>query len=299
MIRLPKVFIKNIIKVHKEKGEKWLRDFQSLIHECEQRWQLRILDPFELSYNFVAPAIRKDGTQMVIKLAVPGEEFLTEVKALQLFKGNGMVQMLDVDKEKGILILERIRPGTNLASLENDEEATTFASQVMKKLWIPAPKYSNLPTMVHREKQLIQILMKHPQGIGPITGEWLQEAVETFHSLNELGNQPFLLHGDLHHYNILQDRHKSWIAIDPKGLIGDREYDVIQFLLNKLPSEHLTTVIERRIDILVQELNLDKKRILLWGFAHTVLATCWSIEDHGDYNETFFQAIHVFKHLNQ
>jgi streptomycin 6-kinase len=132
MIRLPKVFIKNIINVHKEKGEKWLRDFQSLIHECEQRWQLRILDPFELSYNFVAPAIRKDGTQMVIKLAVPGEEFLTEVKALQLFKGNGMVQMLDVDKEKGILILERIRPGTNLASLENDEEATTFASQVMK-----------------------------------------------------------------------------------------------------------------------------------------------------------------------
>ncbi|MBY0121294.1 hypothetical protein [Bacillus sp. S/N-304-OC-R1] len=61
MLSLPTAFMKTIREVHKEKGEKWLEDFQQLIHECEERWQLEIKPPFDLSYNFVAPAIRKDG----------------------------------------------------------------------------------------------------------------------------------------------------------------------------------------------------------------------------------------------
>jgi streptomycin 6-kinase len=87
------------------------------------------------------------------------------------------------------------------------------------------------------------------------------------------------------------------LAIDPKGLIGDREYDLIQFLLNKLPTANLTEVIEKRIDIFVEELNLDKKAIISWGFAHAVLATCWTVQDDGSYSEAFFDTINVFKLL--
>ncbi|RBW67579.1 aminoglycoside phosphotransferase family protein [Bacillus taeanensis] len=297
MIRLPKQFVKTIKDVHKEKAEKWLKDFDRLIYDCEKRWQMEIMSPFALSYNFVAPAMLKDGTEIVIKLVVPGEEFLAEVEALKLFDGNGIVKIIDVDIEKGVLLLERLIPGKTLASLENDEEATHIASQVMKKLWIPSPNAARVPTTVQREKQLINIYRRYTEGIGPITKEILQEAVGTFKSMNSMLNKPFLLHGDLHHYNILMAGRESWLAIDPKGLIGDREYDVIQFLLNKLPNENLTTVIEKRIDIFVEELNLDKKRILLWGFSHAVLATCWTIQEDGSYNETFFNTINAFKHL--
>ncbi|WP_170289804.1 hypothetical protein [Cytobacillus depressus] len=44
---------------------------------------------------------------------------------------------------------------------------------------------------------------------------------------------------------------------------------------------------------------MDKNRILLYGFAHAVLATCWSFQESGTYDEGFYQAIHVFKDLRR
>ncbi|KAB2328487.1 hypothetical protein F7731_25510 [Cytobacillus depressus] len=240
MIRLPSNFVKTIKEVHKEKGENWLNNFQELIHWCEERWQLKIMPPFDLSYNFVAPAIRNDGLEAVVKLAVPNDEFLSEAEALALFNGNGMVKVIDVDKEMGILILERLKPGTTLASLENYEEAALIASNIMKKLWRPAPKSVYIPHSKERGISLGKIFAEHPEGLGPITKEMLQEATEIFQRLFKNADQSFLLHGDLHHYNILMSSSSSWLAIDPKGLIGDREYDVIQFLLNKLPDDQIS-----------------------------------------------------------
>ncbi|MEH7123929.1 aminoglycoside phosphotransferase family protein [Bacillus sp. JJ1773] len=240
-----------------------------------------------------------DGLEVVIKLTVPSEEFLSEVEALVLFNGHGMVRIVDVDRIKGVLLLERLKPGTTLASLENNEEAAYIASQVMKKLWSPAPKSVHIPHFKERGISLDKIYKDNPEGLGPITKEMLQEATEIFRKLVETQTERFLLHGDLHHYNILRTGTDSWLAIDPKGLIGDREYDVIQFLLNKLPDDQIIEVIEKRIDIFVKELNLDKNRILLYGSSHAVLATCWSIQDSGTYDEGFFKAIHVFKDLRR
>ncbi|MGC5328492.1 aminoglycoside phosphotransferase family protein [Brevibacillus sp. SYSU BS000544] len=297
MISLAKTFMDTIKEVHQERGEKWLADFHLLVAYCEQRWQMNIKPPFDLSYNFVAPAIQDNGTEVVIKLVVPGKEFQAEVETLTRFNGHGMVKVVDVDLDKGILLLERLFPGETLATVENDEEATRIASQVMKKLWIPAPKDSMVPTTRQMEKSLSSIVEKHPDGFGPISKEILHEAVSTYSQMNGKRNQAFLLHGDLHHYNILSAKREPWLAIDPKGLIGDREYDVIQYLLNKLPEENIRPVIEKRIDVFVEELDLDRKRIVSWGFAHAVLANCWGIEDHGNYNKSFFEAIQVFRSL--
>lgn len=294
MIQLPNEFVQTIKSVHKKKGEQWLNHFNKLIEECEARWDIQIMSPFPLSYNFVAPAVRKDRKEVVVKLGIPGEEFNNEVYTIQQFNRRGMVGIIDVDFKKGILILERLAPGTMLASIEDDEAATRIASRVMKALWVPASETLQIPTSEDREKALLKILIENPEGIGPITKETLQEASETFTALNKSIEKPYLLHGDLHHYNILSNCRDSWTAIDPKGLIGDREYDVIQFLLNRLPAENLSAVIDKRIALLADELDLDTHRIYSWGFAHSVLATCWSIEDHGNYDEAFFHSIQYF-----
>ncbi|NDI36284.1 aminoglycoside phosphotransferase family protein [Chengkuizengella sediminis] len=84
--------------------------------------------------------------------------------------------------------------------------------------------------------------------------------------------------------------------IDPKGLIGELEYDLIQYLNNNLPlNEDKLEIIEKRIDIFTEVLGLNKKRILLWGYCHTVLSTCWSIEDDGQYDQTFYQCVGVYE----
>jgi len=297
MIHLPSKFVKTIRDIHKEKGEKWLANFDRLIADCEERWKMKIMPPFELSYNFVAPAILEDGTALVIKLAVPNEEFSSEVYALKEFNGSGMVSLIDYDLEKGILIIERLIPGNTLTSINNEDEAILIASTIMKKLWRPVPKNCNVQSITERQKSLIRISTQNPDGIGPITIKTIQEAVITFEKLIRTQTKLFLLHGDLHHYNILQVGKDAWLAIDPKGLIGEREYDTIQYLLNNLENKDILTVIDQRIDQLVKQLALDKKRILLWGFAHAVLSTCWSLEDEGTYNEQFYKAIDVFKEL--
>lgn len=296
MFKLTEKFSSTIKAIHKENGERWLAELDQLIKECEARWQMNMMEPFDLSYNYVAPATLKEGTDIVVKLAIPSKEFLEEIEALKLFNGNGMVNVLDVDEKKGILLIERLIPGNTLATLEDDEKATRIAAQIMRRLWRPALDNTQISTIDTREESLEKIYEGNPDGIGPITKEMLREAIGIFKRLQNEKSKRYLLHGDLHHYNILKSGDGSWTAIDPKGLIGDREYDVIQFLLNMLRDD-LHPLIENRINILVEELNLDKQKILLWGFAHSVLANSWSLEDD-NFNPLFFKGIQVFKDIH-
>jgi streptomycin 6-kinase len=299
MVQLPEKYINNILFVHKDRGEKWLDELNDLITYCEQRWSFQVQEPFELSFNFVAPAMFKDGSSVVLKLSVPNPEYTHELEALKLFKhhNRNMVRLLDSDSEKGIMILERLLPGEMLASIEDDEQATRIASRVMKNLWIPARKDSPLPTIESREKSLLEISKNYPNGIGPISHSLLEEARVIFKQANDTAKENYVLHGDLHHYNMLSNETDSWMIIDPKGLIGEREYDIIQFLMNKLPDGDFMKLIEKRIDIFLEEIGLNKERILMWGVCHSILSTAWSVNDEGEYDLKFFQSISVFKTL--
>jgi streptomycin 6-kinase len=301
MLQLSDVYTKNIKFVHKEKGQEWLENLPKLITYCEERWNLKVLDAsFELSYNFVAAAVFADGRELVLKLSLPSQDFLYELEALKLFNHHNrkMVQLLDYDEEKGIILLKRLKPGQMLSTIDDDEVATRIAANILKELWVPAKSDSTLPTTKNRAASLIALKKENPNGLGPISASLLEEAEYFFKKMNETSTQSYLLHGDLHHYNILSKRN-SWMLIDPQGLIGEREYDLIQYLLNKLPEEGCKEVIKKRIDIFAEELGLNKERILMWGIAHSILSTAWSVEDNENYSTSFFQGILVIKELYQ
>lgn len=301
MLQLSDVYTKNIKFVHKEKGQEWLENLPKLITYCEERWKLKVLDdPFELSYNFVAAAVFSDGSELVLKLSVPSQDFLYELETLKLFNHHNrkMVQLLDYDEEKGIILLERLKPGQMLSTIDDDEVATRIAANILKELWIPVKSDSTLPTTKNREASLITLKKENPNGLGPISASLLEEAEYFFKKMNETSTQSYLLHGDLHHYNILSKRN-SWMLIDPQGLIGEREYDLIQYLLNKLPEEGCKEVIKKRIDIFADELGLNKERILMWGIAHSILSTAWSVEDNENYSTSFFQGIQAIRDIYQ
>jgi streptomycin 6-kinase len=300
MLQLPEVYMKNIKVVHKEKGQEWLENLPKLISYCEERWKLKVQDPFELSYNFVAAAVFADESEIVIKLSVPNQDFQYELEALKLFNHHNrkIVQLLDYDQEKGIILLERLNPGQMLSTVEDDEAATRIAASLLKELWIPAREDSSLPTTKNREASLIALRKVHPNGLGPISAQMLEEAEYFFKKMNETSTKSYLLHGDLHHYNILS-KNNSWMVIDPQGLTGEREYDLIQYLLNKLPEEGCTEVIRKRIVIFAQELGLNKERILMWGIAHSILSIAWSVEDNENYSTSFFQGVQAIRDIYQ
>jgi len=298
---LPDHFVNTIKSIHKEKGDTWLKQFDHLKSYCEEKWECQILQPYELSYNFVAPAVKIDGSYIVVKLVVPnGEGIIQEVEALRYFQGNGMVSLLDAEVEKGIMILEHISPGEKLYSLPDDKEATLIMASVMKKLWIEAPTVNtSFETIFQREEAFKKIRHLYKDGVGPLTARILAEAEEIFSMLTRSIDKLFLLHGDLHHHNVLSVNDQTWLVIDPKGFIGEKEYDIIQFLLNKVPSENLLEVIEKRIDILVEQLDLNKERVILWGFCHSIISLYWSIEDFGKVCDDTWRMFKVFECLKQ
>ncbi|MBN3555573.1 hydrogenase expression protein HypB [Fictibacillus nanhaiensis] len=292
--KLPDLFIEHIKGVHGEEASEWLNNFEGLIADCEEMYGLHIQQPFNLSYNFVAPATTSDGSEVVLKVVVDQKEFEAELRALRLLSGESTVKVLAFDRERGIMILERIQPGQTLAEIEDDSKATLIAANVMKKLIIPAPVDSNLSTVLDREYSLKRIYQNYTS-YQPVSKATIEEALFITEKLNTSIDKPYLLHGDLHHYNLLANG-DSWTVIDPKGLIGDREYEVVQYLLNKLPEQEVEEITEKRIDIFVDVMNLNRERVLLRGYSHAVLATCWTIED-GNINDDFLKTIQVFKNL--
>ncbi|MDL4840193.1 aminoglycoside phosphotransferase family protein [Aquibacillus rhizosphaerae] len=295
-MELQKKFISNVRLYFKDQGEDWLKKLPNVTDYSKQRWALNILEPYSLSINYVAPAFKDDGTQVVVKMCISEQEFLDELETLKLFNGKGIARLIDFDRENRILLLEKISPGHTLAEVKDDADACRFAANVIRQLVVPAPDETIIQTTKAREKSLRNIMDTHPNGIGPISKTMLEKALSLFTYLHNTPKQRWLLHGDFHHYNIIESGNNTWTAIDPKGLIGEIEYDLIQYLLNKLPEQGANQVIEKRVAIFTKELSLDKERLLLWGYCHTVLATAWTVDDES-YNHSFFQGIEIFEKL--
>src|SRR5262245_57643925 len=143
---LPDQFRRNVVGAFSQ-GEAWLESLPVLIRECQDRWRLDVGPPFELSFNYVAPATTPAGDAVVIKLGVPNPELISEVQALRLYAGEDAVRLLDADEEKGILLLERLTPGQSLSAVSDDETATHIAAQTMRKLRRPLPSDHSFPTV--------------------------------------------------------------------------------------------------------------------------------------------------------
>ena len=91
--------------------------------------------------------------------------------------------------------------------------------------------------------------------------------------LLEQGNEPVLLHGDLHPWNIVSAEREQWLAIDPKGVVGDAAYELGPFIYSlQLPPGQPAQTISRRLDQLAEHLGFDRRRVANAVFPRAVLA---------------------------
>lgn len=280
-VELTSRFIQIMHGVFGEKGRVFLAQLPALLEECAERWELELLPPFELSLNYVAPARRPDGTEVVLKLGVPHPEFTTEVAALKYYEGSGAAKLYEADASRGIILMERVRPGSMLGLLDDDEESMRLAVDVMKALWRPLPTEHAFPTLHRwmgallddeRRRVTAQVL-----GYGPI-----DEAAAVARELIASQAAPVLLHGDLHQWNILSSERVPWLAIDPKGVAGEAAYEPAALMRNPMPKvltwPDLDRVTERRLDQLSEMLGFDRWRLAAWNWVQGVLSVCWDIE---------------------
>ena len=283
MFHLPEDFLQLMRETYgTEAVNDWLQRLPSFLEECAERWQLTLLPPFEnLSLHYVAPAIRADGTPVILKTSEFSAEFEHGLAALHIFNGRGIARLLECDKEKKVMLLERLQPGTMLELLvpEQDEQATSLLAGVMRQLWRPAPIEHTFPTVAQLGQELTQLRARYAGGYGPFPPRLVDEAMDLFATLSASAEASMLLHGDLHYHNVLRSG-QTWKAIDPKGVVGDPGYEVGASFYNPMPRilevPNLEQILARRVAQLSEELGMERARIRGWGLAQCV-RNAWSM----------------------
>ena len=272
------MFHSNIISIYGEKGKAWLDELPELVTAISSTHRLRDLQEVtNLTYNYVLSGFQGDNP-IILKLGLDHEALTREACALKCFAGYGAVKVLAEDE--GMLLLERSVPGTSLKSYfpDQEQESIEIACGVIKKLHqANIPVAHNFPHI----KDWLTALDKD----WPIPDGYLKKARKLRDQILRTAVPDVLLHGDLHHDNILQNG-DDWVVIDPKGVIGEPAYEVAAFIRNPMPEllHHADTpnIIQGRITRFAEALGLPEHRIIDWCFVQAVLAWVWALEDGCD-----------------
>jgi streptomycin 6-kinase len=224
-----------------------LAPLASIAREVAAEWGVELGEVFGLArYSYVAAA---DG-DAVLKVTPPeDDEADEEADALELWHGRGAVRLLRRDPERRALLLERARPGDDIAGLPEDE-ATAIAGEVGLRLWRPASEpFRWVGDWV-------------PRWLDNAGGHPLVPLARRLYASLEVGRGT-LVHGDFHHHNLLQSA-RGPVAIDPKPMLGEPEYDIPSFLWNPLPYRMRLEVTERRLAAFAAA-GLDEERMRTWA----------------------------------
>ena len=185
----------------------------------------------------------------------------------------------------GAVLLPRLQPGHDLVALARhgrDDEATEIIASLIqqtKSAGLGPPGTGS----VDRLRGDFARFRHGGDGIIPL--DYVDRAEALFDDLCATQSNPRLLHGDLHHYNVLFDEDLGWVVIDPWGVVGESEFELGPSLRNPIDAPELLQDprnIERRLRVHVERLALNADRALKWAFATTVLAILWPVEDGFD-----------------
>lgn len=270
-IRLPNQLLR---LTREEGGQWWIETVPGLAAEAAGLWDLRKLgEPFaDSSVSLVLPAELPDGRGVVLKLQFPGRESAHEAAALELWGGDGAVQLVAQDTDRNALLIERCQPGVHLSTAEANEGIAVMAD-LLPRLWKPAGEPF---TTLRSEAELWkQGLTERWEAAGrPFERRLLDAAIDSLNDLADTQGEQVLLHQDLHGDNVLAAEREPWLAIDPKPLVGEREFAVAP-IVRSYELGHSREAVWKRLDQLTSELGLDRERARLWSFAQTL---AWAFE---------------------
>jgi streptomycin 6-kinase len=253
-------------------------DIMRRVDERIAAWQVIVDRIVETETSLLAFGRRGNRPVVVKVVRRRGEEWHCGT-VLAAFDGNGMVRAYD--HTDGAVLLEQLRPGTSLAAVVRsggDDDATAILADVIGRL-PPRDAPQGVASVEEWGDAFAQHIARPASGI-PM--DLVLQAQDIYANLCRSQSTVHLRHGDLHYDNVLFDSERGWIAIDPKGVVGELEYEIGAALRN--PYEQLQVfanarAIERRVDIFRSRLGIDAGRTLRWGFAQAVLAAVWAVED--------------------
>lgn len=248
--------------------------------ELAQLWRVTIGRMRTTPGSIVAFGFRDDAPVLLKVSTHPHEEWRAG-ELISAFAGRGMVRALE--HAPGAVLLEEMKPATPLARVidaEGDERAVHVLASVIAAMQETSPAVRGFPSAQEWGRSFERYLASNNDEI-PVT--LVVEAQRLYEHLCRTQAPPRLLHGDLHHDNVLLDAGRGWLAIDPKGVVAELEFELGAALRNpaEMPVLYTPGAIERRAKAYARQLDLDAGRIVQWTFAQAVLSAIWITEDGG------------------
>ncbi|HJW41562.1 MAG TPA: aminoglycoside phosphotransferase family protein [Rhizomicrobium sp.] len=230
-------------------------------------------EPFETHSSWLA-FVRRGDARAMLKVFKPESDEAPSARYLMLHRGHGTVRVLENDNRA--VLLERIDPGTRLTSYppdDRDDEATHIICDTIEKLQGATVDPAGWPGHdLHYDE------FEKSSALAPLTPQIAARAAAMMCELTTSEPQRVLLHGDLHLENILFDAARGWLAIDPKGEVGEIAYELAAPLRNPLERSELfmsEAQMDRRVRIYCERLGVDRQRVLGWCFARNCSAALW------------------------
>lgn len=218
--------------------------------------------------------VRFRGLPAILKIATePEEQFGGGL--MPWWGGAGAARVYAHDGNA--LLLERAIETQSLANLARtgrDNDACRMLCQVAARLHTPRDNPPEVVLLTDWFRELWPAADKH--------GGTFALSAEAARALLEAPQEEVILHGDLHHGNILDFGERGWLAIDPKRLGGERGFDYANLFLNPdAETAQAPGRLARRASVVADAAGLDRTRLLRWVLAYAGLSAAWSL-DAGD-----------------
>ncbi len=227
----------------------------------------------------------RQGSAYVVVKSGERDDRAREAAALRAF-GPAAADVVVHDDRLALLVVERMILGYDIRPLAraDDDAATREIAQLVTRLHADQGDAGSLPDLA-----LIGTAFDAPAD-GRLPRELVLEAHGVFRELVDDTVESRVLHGDLHHMNVL--RHgDQWRAIDPHGWVGDPTFEPAAMLANPrnmqesgdargMDGSGLAARVRRRARIIAEVTGYDVQRIEAWAFVGCVIAELWMIESH-------------------
>lgn len=236
-------------------------------------------EPFETHTSQLLPVVVvKDGQKAILKITDDDSERIG-CELMVWWNGNGAAKVLA--HAAGAILLERATGTESLADMSwtgNDAQACRIICHAASRLHLSRNASTPALTPLHHWfRDLAPAAKKH--------GGTLTRCTAVANVLLSSPHDEVVLHGDLHHGNILDFGTKGWLAIDPKGLVGERGFDYANIFTNPDLAESTRPVaiepeiFTQRVNIVSEIARIERQRLLMWIVAWCGLSSVWFLQE--------------------
>jgi streptomycin 6-kinase len=280
---IPGYFRDSIHRFFGEAGDVWFSELGERLQACVGKWHLvNCMVADNLSVNLICYADSPEYGPVVLKIGFPHPEFYSELAALALYNGGKVCALYDADLDLGAMLLERVLPGYNLKTEQDVEERLRTALRVIPNLPMPVDIHPSIPAFADWIDRAFA-RARREQKVCPMLLTYLDETEALFYEVTAQEPANYLLHGDLHHENMLYRANGDWVVIDPKGVTGIPSLEAGRYILNAISftaEGQRRQALEHMVSAFAEAFKRPRRILAICALVDCILSRTWTFEEH-------------------